>query len=77
MAYIVVFLMSLVEWLLATSRICAIQRGDRLKAAGIVFMEEVLGFLVLYIAVTEQNLLLILCSALGGAIGLLVSMGRK
>lgn len=66
--------MAFTEWGLSSLRVHYIS-VRRIKSAVVVaFVEEVLGFAAVYIAVAEMNPLLILISALGASSGLYVSL---
>ena len=75
--YPAVLLLSLVEWFLASARVRAIASGDIIKASSIAFIEELLGFGVMFYAIVEKDWLIALFSAFGGSLGVILSMWRR
>lgn len=69
LSVIIPFIIGLLTWWLALRRTIACVRGQRLLLSGIVFMEEILGLLVLYWLIKDQNLAGALFYAIGGSLG--------
>lgn len=69
-------LIGAVEWCLALLRTRAVIDNSRYRAAGIIFVEQVLGLWVLSRLVVSYDWRAVLAYAAGGAIGAMVSVRR-
>jgi uncharacterized protein YebE (UPF0316 family) len=71
------FIIGLITWYLALRRTLACVRGQRLLVSSLVFVEEILGFIVIYFLVVDKNWIGAIFYAVGGALGAYLVNGKK
>jgi hypothetical protein len=74
--YPIILVLSLIEWYLSSARVSAIAKGNVAVASIIVFAEEMLSFGIMFYAIVEQDWLVALFSAVGGSLGVILSMRK-